>query len=488
MMDLYGWFTTGLLYFNVFVLIYVMFINGYYLLFFVLSIRQLRTYMKRLAFSEYEEMSISELTPPVSIIVPAYNEEVNILDSIMSYVHLNYPEFEVIVVNDGSGDTTLNKLIDTFELIPVNAPVRQQITTQEVLQTYRSIKYPFLVVIDKLNGGKADALNAGINASQYPYYCAVDADSILERDALIKTMRPFVEGGQDVIACGGIIRIANGCKISDGRVIEVSLPKKKLALHQIIEYLRSFLMGRLGFSGINNLLIISGAFGVFRKHEILQIGGYDTATVGEDMELVIRLQTYLLDHNIPGKVLFVPDPVCWTEAPESIRVLYRQRVRWHIGLIECLKKHRSVMFNPKYKTMGIIAMPYFLLVELWGPVIELIGTIMFALGLYLDVVNVPFAILFLIATFVFGIFLSMGAVFLEEMSFRRYVRVKDLLILTWYSVLENFWYRQLNAIWRTWAFVKYMKKDISWGHMERRGLNSASRSSTASTESTQLEQ
>lgn len=433
--------------------------------------RELKDYMKRLSYSEYEEISTSHLAPPVSIIVPAYNEEVTIKDSILSFLNLDYPEYEVIVVNDGSMDQTLNTLIDNFNLIPVNQAIRQQIPSKNIKGVYRSIRYPFLIVIDKENGGKADALNAGINTSSYPYYCGVDADSLLEQDALLKTMRPFFEGAEDVVACGGIVRIANGCTIHEGRVIEVGLPKNKIALHQVIEYLRSFLMGRLGLSSINNLLIISGAFGIFRKKEVIEIGGYSTKTVGEDMELVIRLQKYMYDTKQNSKVLFVPDPVCWTEAPEKLNVLYRQRRRWNWGLFESLFTHRSLIFNPKYKLMGMVALPYFLLVELLGPPIELLGFVLLGIGLYLDVINIPFAILFAIATLLFGIFLSLGSVLLEEWSLRRYPKVKDLLILSFYSIVENFWYRQLNAFWKTWSFFLAFKRDKSWGNMQRQGLS-----------------
>lgn len=431
--------------------------------------------MKKLSYSEKEEMSKSNLAPPVSIIVPAFNEEITIKDSVLSFLNLDYPEYEVIIVNDGSKDNTLKVLIENFELIAMNQPIRQQLTTQQIKEVYRSYRFPHLIVIDKENGGKADALNAGINLSNYPYYCGVDADSILEHDALLKTMNPFFEGAEDIVACGGIVRIANGCVIKDGRVINVGLPKNKLAMHQVIEYLRSFLMGRLGLSSMNNLLIISGAFGIFRKKEVIAIGGYNTSTVGEDMELVIRLQKYLYDNKQKSKVLFVPDPVCWTEAPESFKILYRQRKRWNKGLFQSLFLHRKTIFNPRYKLMGMVAMPYFLFVELLGPIIELLGYVFIGIGLYLGVVNIPFAILFAIVTLLFGIFLSLGSVLLEEWGLKRYPNVRDLLRLSFYSVIDNFWYRQLNAIWRTWTFFNNFKKDKSWGDMQRRGLSATTK-------------
>lgn len=428
-------------------------------------------YMKRLPIHDEEEMASSALTPPVSVIVPAYNEEKVIVENIQSLFHLNYPEYEVIVVNDGSTDDTLQVLIEHFDLFPVREVIRQQIPTETVINVYRSIHHPHLIVVDKENGGKSDALNAGINISNYPYFCGIDADSILEPESLIKTMWPIIEGAENVIACGGIVRIANGCKIENGHVVEVRLPKNKLALFQVVEYLRSFLMGRLGLSAMNSLLIISGAFGVFRKREVIEVGGYSTNNIGEDMELVVRLQKYLFDEKVDAKILFLPQPICWTEAPNNLKVLYQQRTRWHIGLLQTLLKHKKLMFNPKYKSMGLIVMPYFLLVELLGPTIELVGTIFIIAGLYFDIVNIPFAIMFFLLTLVFGVFLSICAVFLEEYNFRRYPRIRDLLTLSLFSVIENFGYRQLNAIWRTIAFFRYLTNKVSWGNMTRTGIS-----------------
>jgi cellulose synthase/poly-beta-1,6-N-acetylglucosamine synthase-like glycosyltransferase len=427
--------------------------------------------MRKNVSKTYKEMNTSQLTVPISIIVPSYNEEVTIQNSLLSFLLLEYPEYEVIVINDGSTDGTLETLIDQFSLHELNFPIRNQIKTEKVKKVYRSVLYPHLIVIDKENGGKADALNAGINASTYPYICSVDADSVLERDALLKTVQPFIEEEEDIVACGGIVRIGNGCTIENGRILNVGMPNNPIVIHQIIEYLRSFLMGRLGFSGINSLLIISGAFGIFRKREIIEIGGYDTSTVGEDMEIVIRLQKYLYDMKSKAKVVFLPNPICWTEAPSSLKVLYTQRVRWHLGLLQSLIKHRGLLFNPKYKVMGLIAIPYFFIVELLGPTIELIGFILILAGLYFDLVNLAFAALFIFATLVLGIFLSMSAVLLEELSFRKYTSIKEFLLLLFYSVLENFWYRQMNALWRTIAFLKYPLKQKRWGNMERKGFS-----------------
>jgi cellulose synthase/poly-beta-1,6-N-acetylglucosamine synthase-like glycosyltransferase len=427
--------------------------------------------MKRVSYGEYEEMQASSTTPPISVIIPAYNEQSVIKDSIRSLLNLNYPEYEVIVVNDGSRDDTLEVIKDSFGLVPVQPLYRKQLSTKEVKGIYRSVRYPHLIVIDKENGGKSDALNCGINAASFPYFCSIDADSLLEQNSLLKTMRPVLEGEDNVIACGGIVRVANGCSIKNGRIIEVGLPKNRLAIFQVIEYLRGFLIGRLGFSSINNLLIISGAFGVFRKKEVLAVGGYNADIVGEDMELVLKLQRYIYDHKLNCKVLFVPDPVCWTEAPDTMRVLKSQRLRWQRGLIETMILHYGALFRPKYGKLGWLSMPYFLFVELLGPSVEFIGYIVVILGLYLGVIDLQFAILFLIVSVLFGIFLSWTSILLEEWSLRRYPKVTDLLKLVGYSVIENLWYRQVNVYWRTWAFVEYFRKRKGWGMMERKGFD-----------------
>lgn len=457
--------------FNYFIFLYVIIVDGFYLLLFFLSFKQIKEYLKQSPYSEIKEFSLSNLSTPISILVPAFNEEKTIVQSVSSLLQINYPEYEIIVINDGSKDRTMEELEREFSLseLPIYA-LRKSIKTEPVHRMYRSTKYPSLIVIDKENGGKADSLNTGINFSSYPYFCSVDADSMLEPDSLIKAMKPLFEGGENVVACGGIIRVVNGCTVENGYLKKVQLPKNKLAISQVIEYLRSFLMGRLGLSSLNNLLIISGAFGIFRKREVLEVGGYSVDTVGEDMELIVNLQKYLYKEKSDAKVLFVPDPVCWTEVPEDVKSLHKQRTRWQVGLIQTLIKHKDTLFNPRYKSMGLLAMPYFLLVELLGPTIELLGLIFITIGLYFDLVNIPFAILFFTFTLVFGVFLSVSAILLEEYSFRKYEKVTDLLKLLFYSILENFWYRQLNAIYKTWGFVRFLKKDTGWGVQKRKGF------------------
>jgi len=317
--------------------------------------------------------------------------------------------------------------------------------------------------------GKADALNAGINVSRYPLFCAIDADSVLESDALLKVSRPFMDD-PSVVAVGGIIRIANDCVVERGRVTEVRLPRKRLPLFQIIEYLRAFLAARMGWSELNGLLIISGAFGLFRKDVVVACGGYNRNTVGEDMELVTRMHHYLLERGLPYRMVFVPDPVCWTEVPDTLRILGRQRNRWQRGLLDTVIIHRRMFLNPRYKQVGLLAMPFFAQFELFGPLVEFSGYIIIPLSALFGLLNLDTFFLFLVVAFVYGVFFSVGAVLLEEISFRRYPRPADLVRLLLHALFENFGYRQLTVWWRVKALWDYLRGEKGWGTMQRTGF------------------
>ncbi|MBT8399363.1 MAG: glycosyltransferase, partial [Rhodothermia bacterium] len=326
-----------------------------------------------------------------------------------------------------------------------------------------------LWLIDKENGGKADALNAGINYCRAPLFCAIDADTLLERDGLLRVVQPFLEDSRTV-AAGGIVRIANDCTVGYGQVVDVRLPKNELARLQVTEYLRAFLSGRVAWDETGMVLIISGAFGLFKRSLVVDVGGYSTDTVGEDMELVVRIHRHCRDTKIPYKVRFVPDPVAWTECPESISVLGRQRDRWQRGLAQVMVRHIKMLFNPRYGRVGMIAYPYFFFFEMLGPVMETIGYIVVALSIIFGMISPTLAIAFFAVAVVFGVALSAAAVTLEELSFHKYTRLSDLLRLFRVSVTENLGYRQLNAYWRMKGLYSYLKGDHSWGEMTRTGF------------------
>jgi cellulose synthase/poly-beta-1,6-N-acetylglucosamine synthase-like glycosyltransferase len=431
---------------------------------------EVRRYLRRSISVNYRVLMQSELVPPISIAAPAYNEEATVVGSVLSLLRLHYARTEVIVINDGSTDDTLGVLMREFDLRRTRRLYTPVIPTKVVRGIYvsRRPELKRLVVVDKENGGKADALNTGLNVSRYPLFCAIDADSILEDDALQRVAKPFLEDEQ-VVAAGGIVRIANDCVVQRGRIRQVLLSHHMLPLFQIVEYFRAFLSGRMGWSSVNGLLIVSGAFGLFRKDVMIQCGGYAHDTVGEDMELVVRLHRHLIEHDIPYRIVFVPDPVCWTEAPSSLRVLARQRNRWHRGLLDTLWRHRTMLMRPRYGTIGLLAMPYFVLFELLAPVVEAAGYLLLPLLFLFHLISLELLATFFLVSVAYGVFLSLGAVLLEEISFHRYPRPPDLVRLLLVGVVENFGYRQLTVVWRLRAFVDHARGVRSWGAMQRVG-------------------
>lgn len=465
--------------FEVLLTSYVFFATGYFIVvnvtysfLLVRSFTEILYYMRHNAFSNYRVIVQSELTPAVSILAPAFNEEATVVESTKSLLKLNYGKYEIVVINDGSSDATLEVLKREFHMHRSKQLYVPVLETAPVRGIYRSSKpeYRNLTIVDKENGGKADALNAGINTARHDFVCSIDADSLLEDEALLRVMKPFLED-ETVIAAGGIVRIANGCKVVNGRVIDVALSKKLLPVFQVVEYFRAFLSGRMAWHGMNGLLIISGAFGMFKRAAVIEAGGYDRNTVGEDMELVTRLHKIKLEKKEPYRIAFVPDPVCWTEAPESMSILARQRNRWHRGLLDTMLRHRKMLFNGRYGVIGMAAMPYFVFVELLGPVIEFFGYLVL-IGMYAaGVLDVKLAILFFVVALFYGVMFSVGAVLLEEISFQRYPRPRDLAMLLSFGVIENFGYRQLTILWRVKAFWDYFVRGTrSWGKMQRKGF------------------
>lgn len=452
-----------------FVLAFFVALNGGYLLLNLFSLRALYRKGQEEFIGELPR-AYSGLEPPVSILVPAYNEEATIAASIRSMLQLTYAEFEIVVINDGSKDGTLDVLKREFALLPFPEAYRRQIATKEVRQIYRSTRYPNVRVIDKVNGGKADSLNAGINASRYPLFCGVDADSVLQRDSLAKVTEPFLRD-PTVVATGGTVRVANGCEISGGFLTRVGLPRSPLALFQVVEYLRAFLFGRLGWSALNGMLIISGAFGVFRKDAVVLAGGYRPDTIGEDMELVVRMHRTLREKRQPYRIEFVPDPVCWTESPEDLATLKNQRVRWQRGLAESLNANWGLVFSRNGGIPGWVAFPFMLFFEWLGPVIELGGYIFMFYAFLTGLVSWEAFGAFLFVALGLGILLSASGLMLEEMSFHLYPRGKQLLLLGLMVILENLGYRQLNTWWRLIGLWRWLvQKEASWGAMKRKGV------------------
>lgn len=460
-----------MLFFGGLILIYMLIVILTYSIMLILAFFQLRK-QYRLDKEEIDEDYIDLIyTKPISIIVPAYNEEVGIIDSIQSLLSLRYPQTELIVVNDGSTDQTQEKMIKQFQMKSVQKIVREQISTQPIHQIFQSDIHPNLWLIEKENGGKADALNAGINVAKYPYFCSIDGDSILEEKSLLRVMKPIILSNEEVIAAGGNIRIANGLDVQLGAIFQTNLSKNYLVVMQVVEYLRAFLMGRIALSKFNLILIISGAFSVFSKKMVVEVGGYSTQMIGEDMELVVKLHRFLKEKKSKKRIEFVPDPVCWTEAPQTFPILRKQRRRWHQGLIESLWKHKKMMFNPKYGAIGMISFPYFLLVECLGPLIELGGYVYIVIAFFLGDIYYEFALLLSLLFVLYGAVFSAASILLEAWSMNTYPKMKDVFRLLILSLTEIFWYKPLTLVWRCEGFIQFILRRKDWGNMQRAGLS-----------------
>lgn len=405
---------------------------------------------------------------PISIVVPAYNEEQTVIRTVDSLLGTDYPEYEILVVNDGSKDETLATLLKTYQAQPIHQIMKMTLPTQEVRQIYQSDLFPHLLIIDKENGGKFDALNVGINCSIYPFIGALDADSMIEKEAFYKVVRPIMQSEGEIIAAGGTVRVSNGNRLEKGKMKQVHLIFNPLIIMQVIEYLRSFFIGRIGMSRHNLLLIISGAFGVFEKRALLQVNGYSDS-IGEDMEVVMKLHRKNIDERWGKKIAFIYDSVCWTEAPQSYRYLRKQRIRWQKGLLESLWKHRKMTFNPKYRSIGLVSLPYYIFIELLGPIVEGMGYLLFIYSVFTRHALSEYAILFFLLSMIYGTVFSVLSVLFEEWTSGKYTRIRDLYLLFIFALTENFWYRPINVVWRLTGMISLLFGNKNWGDMKRYG-------------------
>ncbi|MDX1494055.1 MAG: glycosyltransferase [Longimicrobiales bacterium] len=459
---------------NGLVLVYFVAINLVYIITSGKALQVIWRYRQRLRAFNLLDPSRAEAAPPITVLAPAYNEALTCVESVRSLLTLDYPRHEIIVINDGSKDATMETLAGAFELAPRDRLATADLATADVRAVYQSRPYPNLWVVDKENGGKADALNAGLNYCNTPLVCAVDADTLLERDALTRIVRPFLEDA-DTVAVGGKIRVVNDCTVRSGVVTDARLPGNFLAAIQTVEYLRAFLVGRVGWAAFNATLVISGAFGLFSRGAVVDAGGYGSKrttgeTVGEDMELVVRMKRIFTDQGRPCSIHFVPDSVAWTEVPESYKILGRQRDRWQRGLIESLLRHREMLFNRRYGASGLFAFPVFLFLEGLGPIIELGGYIGFSIAVFSGQASSAYVIGFFVLAFALGVTLSTVAVLIEEIAFARYTRTADVLKMFALGILENFGFRQMNSYWRVRGLFNSAIGRKAWGKMERKGF------------------
>lgn len=466
-MDIMGYIRTVISFFNYFCMAFTVLLSVIYILQMIMSFIKVRKDSKSLLSNDYERYMYSDNLLPISLLIPAYNEEENVVQNIKSLLKMDYPNFEIIVVNDGSSDKTHEKIVEAFNLYQIESSQKVSIPTKEVRGVYYNVDYPNLLYIDKENGGKSDALNAGINASSYPLFACLDADSRLEKDALLKLSIEFNKDKNTIVA-GGIVRIANGSVIRDGEFKGFSMPKRIIERFQIVEYYRSFLSGRVSWGISNSMLIVSGAFGVFQKQAVIEVGGYKTSTIGEDMEIVVRLHSYMRKHKRKYKIIFCEDAVCWTQGPMSLKDIRGQRRRWQIGLLDTLISHKNLLFNPKYGTVGLVAVPYFWIFELSGALIEVLGYFIIPFSLIMGELNIFFFVIYFLLATLLGIMLSIGSLILEQYTKKNAMTAKQYILISVYAILENFGYRQLITLFRVEGILKYRKLRQTWGKIKRK--------------------
>jgi cellulose synthase/poly-beta-1,6-N-acetylglucosamine synthase-like glycosyltransferase len=459
--------------FEVFAIVYFAVLSALYAAFAFVGLRTVILESRETSDTELRDLLERDVYKPVSILVPAYNEEASIVASVGSFIGMQYPKFEVIVISDGSTDATIDRLIGAFALVEEPRVWARTLPSAPVRRVLRSLRHPGLVVVDKENGGKSDALNAGINIARYPLIAPVDSDSILDAQAILRASRNFAKD-DTVIAVGGTVRPMNGARLHDGRPVELRMPDTWVERLQVIEYARAFFLGRAGWTRLGALLIVSGAFGLFRRDAVMRVGGFWTGTVGEDMELVMRLHKESVRQGLPHRIVFSPDPICWTEVPSDVRSLRRQRNRWHRGLWTNLWRHRDMLFNPRFGRLGLFAVPYFWIFEALGPVIEVLGFAGFIVSLALGIVDPTILWLFFALAVLHGMVLSQVAAGVEAMLLQRYSTLRDRLILLAAALAEFLGFHQLLAVERFLATFQVGRKRGQWGAMRRKGISSAS--------------
>lgn len=459
------WFTA----FNLVFLSYFLLGNGIYTALMLLSLRATWVQKRQMAYLSVDPLRQSLMMPPLTVIIPAWNEQSVIVNSVRSALQADYPALQVIVVNDGSTDMTLDRLVESFGLLEIDAAYYPCIATAPVRALHFNPSIPNLLVASKVRGGKADALNAGINLSRTAYFCNIDADCLLERDALLRLMSPVVSATVETVVSGGIVRILNGCEARAGRVVKVGLPGNWLERFQVIEYLRTFLFGRTGWHLLGGTLIVSGAFAAFHRATVLEVGGFSGETVTEDMDLILQLRRWATENNRQVRISFASDPVCWTECPSTLAMLAHQRRRWQLGLCQTLWKHGQILFSRRHGMVGWLSFPFHAYVEGLGAAVEFLGYLLLPFGLLLGLVPPGLLILFLLLGLLYGGFLSVGAVLLEELTYRRYPRLRDLLTLLALAMFENVGYRQLVLYFRFQGLLKFLAGNWRWERVAHSG-------------------
>lgn len=451
-----------------------------YLMLGIFSAIALRKYLRKNSFINYNSLVLSPLSPKISIIAPAFNESKTIIDNVRTLLSLYYNNFEVVIVNDGSTDNTFELMKDAYDLVRVNYYFDYRIPCERIRGVYRSKNpsYNRLTIIDKNNGGKADSLNAGINICHSDLFVSIDADSIIEADSILKLVKPFLEQkDKKVIGTGGVIRIVNSCDVERGHIREIKVPSKFLPRLQVLEYTRAFLLGRMAWSQLDGLMLISGAMGLFDRETVIKAGGYSVKTVGEDMELVLRMRRYMAESETKYEVTYIPDPLCWTEVPSDLKSMRKQRTRWTRGLIESLRTHRKMFLNSQYGRLGLLGYPYWFFFEWMAPLVAFGGFIYTIYLIIRDSLNWPFYLLLFLFVYSFAVSLSTWAILFEEITFHKYKRKRDVLKLVGVAFLEPFFY-PVHTYFAVRGNLEAMRGKKGWGSAERSGFGKKKKART----------
>lgn len=466
---------------------FILYFYGYFVFFYSLALMISYVFLVVMAYSyssryrmwtlEYirQMVETSPYTPGVSIVAPAYNEEVTIVDNVHSLLAQKYPKFEVVIVNDGSKDKTLEKLIEEFELVEVPYDYVEHIHCKPFKRMFKStnLMYNKLVVVDKENGGtKADAVNGGLNVARYPYFINTDVDCILAKDAIYQCIFPVLLD-HDIIAVSGTMSMSNGFSIENGEIVEFKTSNNPIAVFQDLEYKRSFLVGKMGWSNINAMPNVSGGYGLFDTQVVIAAGGYGYDSFAEDMDMLYRMIAYCCDFDRPYRVVQIPHTCCWTEGPGNIRQLYRQRTRWGRGLIQLMHKHCRMLLNPHYRRLGLITLPYTFLFEFMAPIIEAVGFCLFIYLAFTGGVNWDTFWIVFFAVYLFSLMISQFIIFYDYLLGGSYTKSRSYWKLLIAGILEPFVYHPMVTFSSLVGYFKYItNQKATWVSMKRTGLNS----------------
>ncbi len=442
---------------DLFILFYFLWLNSFYIVLLIATNPNLIRRLKEQRAQKSYQLFKLDVAPPVSIIIPCFNEEANILTPITAALNVDFPNAKIIIVDDDSSDKTLQVLIDTYQLVSIPPIFRPTLKTAPIKHYYQSKSHPNLMVIHKENGGREDSINAGINACTTPFFINIDADSIIEPDAVSKLFQHLLTE-KDIHAMGGILTIINGCVVEKGRVKEVRLPPSFLGSMQVIEYLKSFFFGRLGWNDLGGTPLISGGFGLFNKQTILDIGGFKQVLAG-DLDLTLAIHKSMRDQKKPYRIDYVFDSIVWTEVPQTYSSLAIQRKRWHCSIIEVCWRRRNMLFNPKYGIVGFIHFPYLFFGEGIGPLIESFGYIYILFCYFFGVLNLSFLWYFILIAWGVDMFLTIASLIMQQVFLKKYQSTKVLLKMVFLSLVENFTYRPITVWWRVLGFFRFFTKN-----------------------------